>query len=86
VGRLYFGLLIGFTLFGAITVQLGSAMALFKVLGVVAGPVLCLAALQTFRVNTSLLPRELRPSIWPRAGLICCAIFYACMAAAVLLR
>jgi hypothetical protein len=84
VGKLYYGLLIGFTVLGAISVQMGSAMAMFKVLGVVAGPVLCLAALQILRVNTTLLPPELRPSVWRRAGLICCAIFYGAMAAAVL--
>lgn len=86
VGKLYYGLLIVFTVWGAITVQFGSAMTLFKALGVVAGPVLCLGALQILRVNTTLLPAELRPSIWRRAGLIGCAIFYAAMAAAVLLR
>jgi hypothetical protein len=85
VGRLYYGLLIGFTFWGAITVQFGSAMTLFRALGVVAGPVLCLAALQILRVNSTLLPPELRPPLWRRLGLIACAIFYACMAIAVLI-
>ncbi len=63
-----------------------AAMTLFKALGVVAGPALCLAALQILRVNTTLLPPELRPSLWRRAGLLGCAIFYATMVSAVLLR
>ncbi len=86
VAKLYYGLLAGFTVWGAITVQFGTAMTLFKALGVVAGPVLCLAALQILRVNTTLLPPELRPSLWRRAGLLGCAIFYAAMVSAVLLR
>jgi hypothetical protein len=85
VGRLYYGLLIGFTIWGAVTVQFGSAMTLFRALGVVAGPVLCLAALQILRVNTTLLPPELRPTLWRRLGLIACAAFYASMAIAVLI-
>lgn len=86
VGRLYVALLAGFTVWGAITVQWGSAMSLFKALGVVAGPVLCLAAIQILIVNTRLLPAELRPS-WPlRAGLIAAALFYAAMFTAVILR
>jgi hypothetical protein len=86
VGKLYYGLLIGFSIWGAITVQFGSAMTLFRALGVVAGPVLCLAAVQVFRVNTTLLPRELRPPLWRRLGLIGCAIYYGAMAIAVLIK
>jgi len=86
VGRIYYSLLIGFTLWGAITVQWGSAMTLFKALGVVAGLVLALAAMQILRVNTTLLPAELRPPIWRRAGLVCCALFYGLLFVAVVLK
>jgi hypothetical protein len=86
VGRLYYTLLAIFTVWGAITVQWGTAMTLFKALGAVAGPVLALAAAQILVVNTTLLPPELRPR-WPaRAALAACAIFYSAMSAAVLLR
>jgi hypothetical protein len=84
VGKLYYGLLLGFTVWGMITVQWGSAMTLFKALGVVAGPVLCLASLQILTVNSTLLPPELRPSWWLRAGLIVAAVFYAALFIAVL--
>lgn len=84
VGKLYVGLLLAFSAWGVLTVQWGSAMTLFKALGVVAGPILCLASLQIFRVNTTLLPPELRPSLWFRAGLIAAAVFYAAMFIAVL--
>lgn len=86
VGRIYYSLLIGFTVWGAVTVQWGSAMTLFKALGVVAGAVLALAAIQILRVNTTLLPVELRPSVWRRAGLLCCAGFYGLLFAAVVLK
>ena len=84
VGKLYFTLLLGFSAWGALTVQWGSAMTLFKALGVVAGPVLCLASLQILAVNTRLLPPELRPGWGPRAGLIAAALFYAALFIAVL--
>jgi hypothetical protein len=86
VGRLYTWLLAGFTFWGAITVQWGSAMTLFKALGVIAGPILCLAALQLWRVNTSLLPARLRPPLWRQAALLGCAAFYAAMFIAVVRR
>lgn len=85
-GRLYFGLLVAFTIWGVITVRWGSAMTLFKALGVVAGPVLCLGSLQVLRLNTSLLPPELRPSLLRRMGLVVSAVFYAGMFAAVIFR
>jgi hypothetical protein len=84
VGKLYYGLLLGFTAWGMITVQWGSAMTLFKALGVVAGPVLCLASLQILTVNSTLLPPELRPSWWFRGALIAAALFYAALFIAVL--
>jgi hypothetical protein len=84
VSKLYYGLLLGFTAWGVLTVQWGSAMTLFKALGVVAGPVLCLAAMQILAVNSRLLPPELRPSWWMRGALIAAAVFYAALFVAVL--
>ena len=84
VGRLYYTLLGIFTIWGAITVQWGTAMTLFKALGVVAGPILALAAIQILVVNTRLLPEPLRPALWIRAGLIVCAASYILMSVAVL--
>jgi len=76
VGRLYYSLLAIATLWGAVTVRWGTAMTLFKALGVIAGPILALGAVQILIVNTRLLPAALRPSPWKRAGLILCAVFY----------
>jgi hypothetical protein len=80
--RLYYSLLAAFTVWGMIAVNWGTAMQLFTILGVVAGPVLTLGAIQILRVNTTLLPPELRPSWWRRAALILCAIFYGVLSAA----
>lgn len=84
IGRLYLTLLLIFTAWGVLTVRWGSAMTLFKALGVVAGPVLCLAAIQILLVNTTLLPPELRPSWWRRGGLVAAAVFYAALFVAVI--
>ena len=86
VGRIYYHLLLLFTAWGLITTQWGTAMWLFQALGVVASVVLALGAIQILRVNTKLLPVELRPGLWTQAGLLVCALFYAVMFAAVLLR
>ncbi|HUG91208.1 MAG TPA: Nramp family divalent metal transporter [Planctomycetaceae bacterium] len=84
ISRLYYLLLGVFTVWGLISVNWGHAMTLFKILGVVAGPVLAIAAVQILRVNTRLLPEELRPPLWRRAVLVLCALFYGALAAAQL--
>ncbi len=84
VGKLYYTLLIGFTVWGLIVVHFASAMTLFKVLAAIAGVVLVPSAIQILRVNTTLLPPELRPSWWRRAALVGCSLFYAIVSCAVL--
>lgn len=75
--RLYARLLIAFTVWGVIALALGeNALQLFKILGVVAGPILSVAAVQILRVNTRFLPEELRPPLWRRIGLMASAVFY----------
>jgi hypothetical protein len=86
VRRLYYTLLILFTVWGAITARWGTAMTLFQALGVVASLVLALGAVQILIVNTSLLPAELRPPLWRRAALLVCAAFYSAMFIAVVVR
>jgi hypothetical protein len=84
VGRLYFGLLIAFTLWGAVIVNFGTAMDQFQVLAAIAGLVLVPASLQVLWVNMRLLPVELRPSWWRRVALVACALFYAIVCGLVL--
>ena len=86
VRRLYYSLLILFTVWGAITTRWGTAMTLFQALGVVASLVLALGSVQVLIVNTSLLPSELRPPLWRRVALLVCAAFYAAMFIAVIVR
>ncbi|MBX3437985.1 MAG: Nramp family divalent metal transporter [Planctomycetaceae bacterium] len=75
--RLYASLLLAFTVWGVIALAVGeNALQLFKILGIVAGPILAVAALQILRVNTRFLPHELRPPLWRRIGLLLCAAFY----------
>ncbi len=75
--RLYATLLLGFMVWGVIALAAGkNALELFKILGVVAGPILSIAAVQILRVNTRFLPPELRPPLWRRIGLLACAVFY----------
>jgi hypothetical protein len=86
IGRIYYTLLLVFTGWGLVTIEWGTAMTLFQALGVVASLVLALGAIQILIVNTRLLPVELRPPLWIRAGLLVCAGFYAVLFGAVLLR
>ena len=81
IARVYYSLLLVFTAWGLIAVHLGSAMTLFKYLGTMAGFVMTVAGVQLYLVNTRLLPPELRPSWWRRAGLLLCSTLYGVMTA-----
>ena len=76
IRKIYYTLLLVFTMWGMIAVHWGNAMSLFKILANIAGLVLAAASIQVLRVNTKLLPRELQPPLWRRAALVACAIFY----------
>lgn len=84
VGKLYFAVLVVFTFWGVIVVHFASAMALFKVLAAIAAVVLVPAGFQVLRVNTTLLPPELRPSWWRRAALVACSLFYLAVTCALI--
>jgi hypothetical protein len=75
-GRIYAVLLIALTGWALYAIQLGSVLQLFKTLGIVAAPILAIAAIQILRVNLRFLPRELRPSIWRCLGLVLCTLAY----------
>lgn len=84
VGRVYYGLLAVFCVWGLIAVHLANAMTLFKILATVAGFVLVPAAIQILIINSTMLPRELRPPLWRRVALVLCAIFYAVVSTAAM--
>ena len=66
-----------FVAWGIVALYLGEhALSLFKILGIMASPIMAVAAIQILRVNTRLLPSPLRPPWWRIVGLILCAVFY----------
>jgi hypothetical protein len=86
IGVLYATLLGGLTIWAVIAVHLGNVLQLFKILGIVANPIMAIAAIQIWRVNTRFLPKEVRPAIWRQAGLWLCAIAYGGMTMALLYK
>jgi len=76
ISTLYYSILAAVTVWSCFAILSGEAMALFKFLGFIANLVLGVSAVQILIVNTTLLPKELRPSLWRRAALAGCALFY----------
>ncbi|MSR59663.1 MAG: hypothetical protein EXS05_18810 [Planctomycetaceae bacterium] len=84
ITTIYYTLLGIVTVIGCIAVQFGTALELFKFLGLIANFVLAVGAIQILIVNRTLLPAELRPSWWRQGALIVCALFYTGVTVAVL--
>jgi len=84
VGKLYYGLLLAFTVWGVVVVHFAGAMTLFQILAAIAGFVLVPAGIQILLVNRRMLPPELRPSWWRQAALVLCSCFYAIVTALVI--
>lgn len=76
ISRVYYFILLLATIWGCVAVLSGEAMQLFKFLGFMANLVLAISAVQVLIVNTTLLPKELRPTYIRRAILVICALFY----------
>jgi hypothetical protein len=81
--RLYAAILLVFTVWALVAANLGSVLTLFKVLGIVANPIMAIAAVQILRVNTRFLPKEIRPPLWRRIALVACALFYGSLTLAL---
>ena len=77
IRRIYYTLLLGFTVWGLFAVNWGDAMSLFKIIANMAGLVMAIAAVQVLLVGRKLLPAELRPPLWRQAALVLCSLFYA---------
>ena len=86
ISRTYALILLILTGFGLFAIHLGSVLQLFTVLGIVAMPIMAIAAVQILRINTRFLPPELRPALWRRAGLLACAAVYGGIAVALVLN
>jgi hypothetical protein len=74
---IYYGILVAFSLWGALVVRSASPFQLFKILANMAGLVLVISGVQIFLVNRRFLPRAVRPAPWREAGLLLCSAFYA---------
>jgi hypothetical protein len=82
-GKLYAAILLVFTVWALLAANFGSVLSLFKVLGIVANPIMAIAAVQIWRVNTRFLPKEIRPPLWRQIGLALCAVFYGSLTVAL---
>jgi len=63
-------------LWGIVALRLAQPIILLKIAANVAGVVFTVASLHLLYLNTHLLPREIQPPLWRRAGLIAMALFY----------
>jgi hypothetical protein len=77
IRAIYYGILLVFSIWGAIVIRSASPFQLFKVLANMAGIVLLIAGVQIFLVNRRFLPAALRPPLWREIALLACSAFYA---------
>jgi hypothetical protein len=82
-GRFYTIVLLLLTIWGLIAVNLGNVLTLFKILAVVANPVLAIGAVQILIVNRRYLPKSMRPPLWRQGALILAAVIYGLVTAIV---
>ena len=76
IQRVYYGILIAFSIWSVIVVRSTSPMKMFTILANVAGLVLAIAGVQILIVNRRFLPKAVRPPLWREAMLVFCVIFY----------
>lgn len=77
IQRVYYGILLAFTIWSILAVRSASPMKLFTILANVAGIVMVIGSVQILLVNRRFLPRAVRPARWREAALLLCAVFYA---------
>jgi len=70
-----------FVSWGIVALAVGdSALSLFKILGLMASPILSVGAFQILRVNTRFLPKEIQPPLWRKVSLVACGVIYGVLA------
>jgi len=72
----YYAVLAVVVAWGMVALKLSQPIVLLQLGANMAGIVFIVASLHLLYVNTTLLPQELRPSLWQRAGLVATALFY----------
>jgi hypothetical protein len=76
VRAVYYAVLVALTVWGIIALRLAQPIVLLQLGANVAGVVFVIASLHLLYINTTFLPRELRPSMGRRAALVAMAVFY----------
>jgi hypothetical protein len=77
IKRIYYVVLVVFSLWGIFAVRLASPIKLFTIFANMAGLIMVVAGLQILRVNRRFLPPELRAAKWREVALLICSAFYA---------
>lgn len=72
----YYSVLAVVVIWGMIALRLAQPIMLLQLGANMAAIVFIVASIHILYVNTTLLPKELRPSMWRRAMLVCMAVFY----------
>jgi Mn2+/Fe2+ NRAMP family transporter len=82
--KLYSAILAILTVWALVSVHFGSVLDLFKVLAIIANPIMAIGAVQILLVNRRFLPPAIRPPRWRQAALVACALAYGAITAALL--
>ncbi len=85
VKSVYYGILAAFAVWGLIALTLFNPLQIAKIGAVLGNVALGFSAFHTLYVNSTLLPRELRPNLLMRAGLVACGVFFLTITATVCL-
>ena len=72
----YYTVLAVITVWGILALRLTQPIILLSLSANMAGIVFIISSLHLLYVNTTLLPRELRPPMWRRVALVALALFY----------
>jgi len=80
VRLVYYPLLGLAVLWGVLALHLTQPITLLQLGANIGGMVCAVSALHILRVNTTLLPEELRPPLWRRTALVAMAVFYGLLA------
>ena len=76
VRTVYYSVLAAVVVWGVIALKLTQPIILLQLGANMAGIVFIISSLHLLRINTTLLPEELRPPLWRRIGLAAVAAFY----------
>ena len=76
VRRVYYSVLGIMVAWGLVAMGLAQPIVLLQLSANIAAVVMVIASLHILRVNTTLLPPELRPPLWRRVALVAMALFY----------